>query len=272
MPTNTEEQLRNFRTETLRSLYEFCQEVNEQVVLTNKDYVEIEDLSAKFLPRPLDKKVFTEERLSKEHRDFLTRNGFVLFLQNGDVVKRHDRPGGGKITLWLYADAWNTFMALLSNEYQTRLKSNELIQEKLAESESVPLHTKTLAKRTAEQKHLFGNLKWEGIQIKFIDGNYVKISGKNTKPVTVHYKEMGFEDARDRKPNQQWEFLRLFAMRGGEFSRDDSEAKDTLKKKKQLLSKTLRNYFGIKGDPFYPYKENSSYRIKINLTPESDLQ
>ena len=107
---------------------------------------------------------------------------------------------------------------------------------------------------------------------KFLDGNNVKISGKDSKPITAYYKEMGFEDARSRKPNKQWELIRLLAENNGELSWDKSEAKGDIKKKKQLLSKTLRDYFGIKGDPFYPYKEQNSYRIKISLTPESDSQ
>lgn len=116
----------------------------------------------------------------------------------------------------------------------------------------------------------FQHLKWDALTIQFLDGHNVKIFGKDTKtPVPADYKEMGFEDARSRKPNKQWELLRLLAENDGELSWNKAEAKGDIKKKKQLLSKTLQNHFGIKGDPFYPYKENSSYRIKINLTPES---
>ena len=119
----------------------------------------------------------------------------------------------------------------------------------------------------------FQHLRWESLSIQFLDGNNVKISDKDTKtPVTAHYKEMGFEDARSRKPDRQWALLQLLAENNGELSWDKSEAKGDIKKKKQLLSKTLRDYFGIKGDPFYPYKEQNSYRIKISLTPESDSQ
>lgn len=116
----------------------------------------------------------------------------------------------------------------------------------------------------------FQHLKWDTLTIQFIDGHHVKISGQDTKTtVTAYFKEMGFEDARKRQPNKQWLLLKLLAESNGGLSWEKSEAKGDIKKKKQLLAKTLRDYFGIKDDPFYPYKENDSYRIKINLIPES---
>ncbi|MDO8730478.1 MAG: hypothetical protein Q7J69_04760 [Candidatus Omnitrophota bacterium] len=188
----------------------------------------------------------------------------LLFLKNKGVVDRFEFPHSNlgmvlDIRVEIDIKRFNLFKAELLKLPESQFDADT------SEPQPIPLAQKKDASKP------FQHLKWDALTVQFLDGHNVKISGKDTKtPVTAHYKEMGFEDARNRKPNQQWEFLKLLAMRGGEFSWDDSEARDTLKKKKQLLSKTLRDCFGIKGDPFYPYKENSSYRIKINLTPESD--
>lgn len=112
------------------------------------------------------------------------------------------------------------------------------------------------------------DFKWESITIKFIDGHNVQIvAGDNI--YKAMYKEMGFEDSRKVNPDQQWIFLRYLSKNRGSISWDDKMANDKLKKKKQLLSKTLRDYFGIKEDPFYSYRKEKSYKIKINLVPET---
>jgi len=111
---------------------------------------------------------------------------------------------------------------------------------------------------------------------------------------------MGFEDARKRKPNKQWELLRLLALRNGDLAWSDSpqskggnirrtaqdfgyemdddatesaqnrgfgiiKVEDKNKKRKQILSKSLKAAFQIDGDPFYPYKKEKGYKTKFRL-------
>ena len=45
---------------------------------------------------------------------------------------------------------------------------------------------------------------------------------------------------------------------------------DNIRKKKQLLSETLKAFFRIDEDPFYPYKEEKAYRAKFTLKAEGD--
>ncbi|KJJ85541.1 hypothetical protein OMAG_000586 [Candidatus Omnitrophus magneticus] len=142
------------------------------------------------------------------------------------------------------------------------------------------------------------NAKWEDITIKFIDGHNVDIKLKN-KTIRSDYKEMGFEDSKSRRPNKQWEMLQRLAENHGEiswekfasgksadirktdqdfgyeFDEDSStpqnkgfsiiKAPDKLKKTKQLLAQTLKAFFHIDEDPFWPYEEVKSYKIKIKL-------
>jgi hypothetical protein len=136
-----------------------------------------------------------------------------------------------------------------------------------------------------EQKKSLGlpdNVKWQDITIRFIDnGDNVEIS---TKEITkmASYQDMGFEDSRKKRPNVQWHFLRLLAMPqfNGELSWEKISAsgitnpkeQTNYKKKKQLLAKTLKNYFGIREDPFHSYRKNGLYRIKIKLMSSPDQE
>lgn len=113
------------------------------------------------------------------------------------------------------------------------------------------------------------DLKWQDITIQFLDGLTAKISVNDTS-LTVDFRQMGFEDARKRLPNTQWYLLRLLAERGGQISWEESEASDNIKKKKQLLSDTLKTFFHIDDDPFYPYREQKAYRTKFKLKAEAD--
>ena len=108
---------------------------------------------------------------------------------------------------------------------------------------------------------------WEDITIKFKDGYNVNIKVKDLK-IDADYKQMGFEDTRNRLPNKQWDLLRLLALQKGELAWDKPGANRYVKKKKQLLSDTLKAYFQIEKDPFLPYKPQKAYKIRINLIPD----
>ncbi len=111
------------------------------------------------------------------------------------------------------------------------------------------------------------NTRWEDITIQFKDGHNVNIKIKD-KSTHFDYKAMGFENKKRHLPNQQWIFLKLLAQRKGELSWADSDANVLLKKKKQLLSQTLKDFFQIDEDPFLLYKQEKAYKVKFNLIPE----
>ncbi len=155
-------------------------------------------------------------------------------------------------------------------------------------------------KMQKEQKFLIpAGTKWQDITIKFNDGHNVNIQFKE-KVFRSDYKEMGFEDKRTRNPDKQWELLiklsesnsiidwqsqpqsKCFNKRltEQEFGFDEDEDKenqnrgfsykkapDSTKKTKQLLAKKLKAFFGVKEDPFFSYRKEGSYKIKIALIP-----
>jgi hypothetical protein len=113
------------------------------------------------------------------------------------------------------------------------------------------------------------NLRWQDITIQFVNNHDVRVSAKTTA-ATVNFKEMGFEDARKGLPNTQWALLKILAENKGQINWGDSEAADNVKKKKQILSETLKAFFRIDDDPFYPYREEKTYRAKFTLKAEDD--
>ena len=112
-------------------------------------------------------------------------------------------------------------------------------------------------------------ISWNDIITKFKDGHNVQIVvGEHI--YTANYKEMGFEDSRQLKPNSQWALLKILSRENGGLSWKESNANNKVKKQKQLLSTKLREYFNINDDPFHKYNKKLGYQIKITLVPESD--
>lgn len=116
---------------------------------------------------------------------------------------------------------------------------------------------------------------WNNIVMKFLDDEKVEIWVKKQKHIT-DYKEMGMVGkGKIPEPSEQWYFLKVLAKCNSEITIKDNEVKDKYKKQKQSLTETLRNYFGIDYDPFYPYqscpeKGGNSYKIKLLLIPPPD--
>jgi len=108
--------------------------------------------------------------------------------------------------------------------------------------------------------------KWENIIIKFLDDENVLISARRKEHET-NFKDIGFTDNRWAvpRPNEGWLFLRVLAMLNGELSLKDPKARDKYKKQKQLLSEALQSYFSLEYDPFYPYRDTKSYKVKMTL-------
>lgn len=112
------------------------------------------------------------------------------------------------------------------------------------------------------------DLRWEEITIKFLNGHEVIIKARKEIFQTT-YETMGFQDEKQKLPNKQWQFLKGLSETSGEISWDSPRATAKGKKQKQLLAETLKAYFQIGEDPFFPYKQEKSYKIRINLIPEA---
>ena len=137
---------------------------------------------------------------------------------------------------------------------------------------------KTTKTQSEEKRSLKGGIiptelppgtKWEDITIEFTDGHTVRITAPGFRGRT-DYIRMGFENKRKLSPNVQWKFLQELAELHGEMLwRDVTETAIRNKKRKQLLSDTLKHYFQIDKDPFLPYKQARKYKSRFHLFPES---
>lgn len=161
------------------------------------------------------------------------------------------------------------------SELQKASRDKESYKEKLEEAIPIKIVGETEIKikgaelqkkkdRNVVPLELPPNTKWEDITIKFLDGHNADIKVKDLK-IKADYKQMGFEDSKKRLPNKQWELLQLIAYSKGELSWEKPGTSDLVKKKKQLLSKALKNYFQIDEDPFLSYKQEKAYKVRINL-------
>lgn len=119
-------------------------------------------------------------------------------------------------------------------------------------------------------KKLPKDLKWENITIKFKDGENVVVLTPNNEPMQFNFAEMGFKDSKKCTPVLQWNLLKVLATEGGKVSWDSKHAADKIKKQKQLLSESLKSFFGLIDDPFYPYKKVSAYQVKFRLISEKE--
>lgn len=122
--------------------------------------------------------------------------------------------------------------------------------------------------------NLPADLRWEEISIQFLNGHEVIIKVRN-ETLQATYETMGFQDEKRKLPNSQWGLLEMLAQKNGEISWGNNsnlslKKINSIKKQKQLLSDALKAYFRIYDDePFFNYKVEKAYKIKIALTPES---
>lgn len=134
-----------------------------------------------------------------------------------------------------------------------------------------PVHEPTLTGPKFPYKIPAGT-HWNQVIIKFLDDEQIEIWVKKQETIAT-FVEMGMTGkGKIPEPSEQWLFLKVLAKCNGELTIKDPEAREKYKKQKQALSETLKSYFSIDYDPFYPYHHNpekpgNSYKIKLTLIP-----
>jgi hypothetical protein len=83
-----------------------------------------------------------------------------------------------------------------------------------------------------------GEISWE------------KFAASKSSTIRKTEQDFGYEVDEDETQNKGFSIIK---------------APDKLKKTKQLLAQTLKAFFNIDEDPFWPYEEVKSYKIKIKL-------
>lgn len=190
-----------------------------------------------------------------------------------------------KLRMSWYRQIWAILNITLRTDKSFEIKARQKIKKfhsrlmsLLGEYEVLPKEARIIEPNaTMRQLGISPESKWEDIELAFRTEFEVRIKYKDNE-VVVNHEDMGFSDKRqpdETKAKGSWEFLRLLAMDNGVFPLSKLTGKDreNRKKQKQLLAKSLKQYFQIQSDPFYEVsKDESEYKIKMKLIPDPEFR
>ncbi len=131
----------------------------------------------------------------------------------------------------------------------------------------------TGAKANREKEYLVGsyhlpqNAVWESLEIKFIDGHFVKVSYLGMESKKFDYKDMGFINMKTMKPDLKWQLLLAIAENGGALTNAKWERKFG-RNVKYELNEGLKRFFGMSSNPIPHYTKKHGYRVLFTLQPE----
>lgn len=112
--------------------------------------------------------------------------------------------------------------------------------------------------------------RWEEIGIRFVADEVVNVSFRGE---TRRFEPdgLGMKSAKDGKPKAAWTYLKALAIQGGRLPVHHAKSADTSKyqKQKQILSKALRDTFGIADEPI-PTQANEY--VALFVAHAADLQ
>ncbi len=128
----------------------------------------------------------------------------------------------------------------------------------------------TGAKANREKEYLVGsynlpqNAVWESLEIKFIDGHFVKVSYLGMESKKFDYKDMGFINMKTMKPDRKWELLLKIAENGGALTNAKWERKFG-RNVKYELNEGLKRFFNMTSNPIPHYTKKNGYRVLFTL-------
>lgn len=113
--------------------------------------------------------------------------------------------------------------------------------------------------------------KWSDVHIRFQNGHEARVKvERHGSPgwVPIRYSTLGLEDGRTGAPSEAWKFLERLAEGRGFVRRDANKA--VMEQRKQELSKALKEYFKIPGDPLPHTKRTPEpgYQAAFQVEPE----
>jgi hypothetical protein len=84
------------------------------------------------------------------------------------------------------------------------------------------------------------------------------------------YSQLGLIDSRSGKPSKQWELLRLFAREHGVMTWLSTGACRQNQKRRELLNKSLQQFFDIEGEPIELTDDRKGWRCTFKIKSEDD--
>lgn len=108
------------------------------------------------------------------------------------------------------------------------------------------------------------NATWESLDIKFVDGHFVRISYPGIPSRKLDYKDMGFINTKANKPDRKWELLRVMADNGGALTNKNWDSRFS-RNVKYELNRQLKAFFGMKETPIPHYNKKDGYHARFTL-------
>lgn len=103
---------------------------------------------------------------------------------------------------------------------------------------------------------------WGQVRLRLVDGHTVSISVGAAHGV-FNYAQLGMANRKSGNPSVQWELLRMFAEGGGALTWRSPGAGRRNQKRRELLARSLRQFFRIEGDPFAACGDGWRARFQI---------
>ncbi len=125
--------------------------------------------------------------------------------------------------------------------------------------------------------------KWSDIQIRFLESPTVYVKKQDIYVSTsirvtvgnvdrvISCEEAGMAKKNNKMPKDQWILLYAFAKQRGRLDWSSDHPPQQVVKQKQELSKSLKKFFGLDGNPIEDWdKEEQCYRCRFRILPEGD--
>jgi hypothetical protein len=106
--------------------------------------------------------------------------------------------------------------------------------------------------------------RWSNVELRFSDSEKISVTIRDHRQVLT-YSQLGLVDSRSGKPSKQWELLRSFARGHGMMTWLSPDACRKNRKRRELLSKSLQQYFEIDGEPIELTEDKKSWRCIFKL-------
>lgn len=106
--------------------------------------------------------------------------------------------------------------------------------------------------------------RWEEVNIRFLNGHDVEVRVRDVVRTLDHVR-FGLSSSRNGLPTEQWKLLEAFGEERGRLTWESSHAHRKNAKRKELLAKALREFFGIEGDPFRPFQKGWAARFSVSI-------
>ena len=112
--------------------------------------------------------------------------------------------------------------------------------------------------------------RWQQVSIRFISGHDVHIQVRQ-EAGAYNFAQMAMANRKKKpaEPNVQWRLLADFAGNGGELTWQDSASDRRNQKRKELLARSLKTFFGIDDEPFETLPNGAGWRARFTILPET---